>query len=467
MLRKVQAYVETCQMLKREDKIVVGVSGGADSVCLLFVLIELQKKYGFEMVAVHINHGLRGEEAKRDEEYVKRICEENSIPALVYFENVELLAKKRKQSIEEAGRDIRREIFMKVSKEQGGTKIALAHHKNDNAETMLLNLARGTGLQGLGGMQPINGMYIRPLLCVTRREIEEYLKGKAISYCMDTSNKSDCYTRNRIRNKILPLLETEVNARALDHIEDAMAQLREVQQFLEKEADKRREDCVQVTEEGTLLLAEPFAKLPFAMQSVLVKKELTRAAGQAKDLGKVHFVAILELMKKQVGRRVDLPYELFAKREYEGVLLAKKKEEDAREDMELFLEPEEGKEKETLFRGRRITCRIYTKEEWKEKSLENSGSMAFDYDIIEGVLFVRTRRQGDYITISESGGTQKLKSYFVNEKIEQSKREQIPVLADGNHIVWIVGYRINPKYRVSERTKRVLAIKVEGEQNGQ
>lgn len=232
MLKKIKEYADKWNMLEAGDKVVAGVSGGADSICLLFVLMELQKEIPFELTAVHVNHGLRAEAADRDEAYVRELCETYRIPCVSYRENVELIAKNRKQSLEEAGREVRREAFRRTMESWGGTKIALAHHKNDNAETFLMNLARGSGLKGLGGMLPVNGTIIRPLLAAERQEIEQYLKENGIAYCTDETNKSDDYTRNRIRNHMIPLLEDGVNKRAVAHISDTMERLREVQEFL-------------------------------------------------------------------------------------------------------------------------------------------------------------------------------------------------------------------------------------------
>ena len=176
IFHKVEQYVAKRNMIQKGDKLVVGVSGGADSICLLFVLMELQKKLAFEMVVVHVNHGLRGESADADEAYVRKVCKEHGITCEVYRENVDLIAKERKQSTEEAGRDVRREAFGHTMEKHGGTKIALAHHMNDSVETFFMNLARGTGIQGMGGIRPIAGVYIRPLLCLERREIEEFLR---------------------------------------------------------------------------------------------------------------------------------------------------------------------------------------------------------------------------------------------------------------------------------------------------
>ena len=215
MYQKVKAYVKKWHMLQKEDSVIAGISGGADSVCLLFMLLKLQKELGFALMAVHVNHGIRGAEAERDEAYVKRLCRQWNVRLKVYRENVPAYAKKHGMTEEEAGRDIRRTCFCKVLKEWGGTKIALAHHENDNVETLLWNLCRGTGIRGLGGIAPVNDVWIRPLLCVKRREIESYLKKRGISYCTDTTNADRRYMRNRIRMDVIPYLEDCVNTESV------------------------------------------------------------------------------------------------------------------------------------------------------------------------------------------------------------------------------------------------------------
>ena len=176
MYQRVKAYVEEQHMLEKKDRVIVGVSGGADSVCLLFMLVKLQKEMRFGLTVVHIHHGLRGESADADENYVRALCEKLDVELLSFHEDVGRYAKEQKLTLEEAGRNVRRHIFEEVCHRKNGTRIALAHHQNDNAETLLWNLSRGCGLKGIGGISPVDGKYIRPLLGVRRQEIEEYLK---------------------------------------------------------------------------------------------------------------------------------------------------------------------------------------------------------------------------------------------------------------------------------------------------
>lgn len=180
MYRKVSEYIRRYEMLEQGDRIIAGVSGGADSICLLFMLIDIVKETGCSIVAVHVHHGLRGAAADADADYVEKVCEEQGIKCRVFREDVKAFADQKGQTLEEAGRNVRRECFRKVMEEEQGTKIALAHHQDDNAETLILNLCRGCGIKGLGGIAPVSGIFIRPLLCLRKNEIEAYLKERGL-----------------------------------------------------------------------------------------------------------------------------------------------------------------------------------------------------------------------------------------------------------------------------------------------
>lgn len=461
MLNKIAAYMEKWNMVEKGDRIIVGISGGADSVCLLFVLLELQKKIPFELTAVHVNHGLRGEAADADEAYVTALCRRQNVPCIVYREDVKRLAKERKQTTEEAGRQLRRELFEKTLIEKGGGKIALAHHKNDNAETFILNLARGTGLKGLGGMRPVTGHFIRPLLCVERSEIESYLEERGVDYCTDETNYEDDYVRNRIRHHMIPYMEREINRKTVSHMERTMEHLREVQSFLESETEKYLPGCVERTAQGYTVWGEAFGELPEVIKPLVVKRLLTELAGKAKDIESVHIEMVQQLFEKQASRRVDLPYGLVAKRVYDGITIGRQIEKTPEIKTAIVLEPEEGHSKSVFFLNYKICYRILKREEWEQKITQKSNTKAFDYDIIGDMITVRTRRAGDYITLHSDGRTKKLKAYFINEKVKEELRDEIPLIAEGSHLLWIVGYRTNPAYKVGRNTKRILEIQIE------
>jgi tRNA(Ile)-lysidine synthase len=216
MHERVRAYIAQNHLIEPEDHIIIGISGGADSVCLLFILLELQKTLPFTMEAVHVNHLLR-EDAAEDALFVGELCRKQGVKLRFFSVKVADLAKERGLSIEEAGRECRYECFQEAASAHRKTKIAVAHHQNDCAETVLFNLFRGSGLKGLAGIRPVRDNIIRPLLCCERREIEEYLASRGLSYRSDPSNEEGVFTRNRIRHQLLPLAQ-EINTAAIKHI---------------------------------------------------------------------------------------------------------------------------------------------------------------------------------------------------------------------------------------------------------
>ena len=458
MLEKVKNYIEKWNMLQSEDCVIVGVSGGADSICLLLVLAKLQKEMGFRIVAVHVNHGIRGREADADEAYVNQFCKDLGIVCENYSADVELIARKRKQSTEEAGREVRREFFEQAAKKYHGTKIALAHHKNDSAETFLINLARGTGLKGLGGIAPVHGNFIRPLLCLKREEIEVFLEKESILYCIDCTNKSDDYTRNRVRNHVIPYMQEEINEKVIEHMNETMEQIRHVQEYLEEQVRIYYEECVIESARDYVILKDAYESVPEALKPLLLKMVLVKVSSKEKDLESVHVKQLQELFEKQVGRKVDLPYQMEGKRIYQGICVSLKKNKENGSVTECIFDVN-AEQKLFQIGQKRILCRV------TDDNIEKSHTKRFNCDIIKNNICIRTRKQGDYITIHPDGRSQKLKSYFINEKIPQEMRDEILLVAEGSHILWIVGYRVNPMYEVKANTKRILEIQIDEGEN--
>lgn len=456
-------------MIESGDRIVAGISGGADSVCLFFALLELQKEMDFTFYAVHINHGYRGEASDRDERFVRDLCEKYGVPLQVFSVDLESTAKKRKQSLEEAGREIRRELFEKEMQSRDACKIALAHHENDNAETFLWNLCRGCGLHGLGGIRPVNGVYIRPLLGMTRGEIETFLQKRQQPYCTDATNLETDYTRNKLRHLVLPVLEEQINRQTIRHMNTTMEELRELDDYVEMQVEAAYRACVEKEQdENCLIRKEPLLQYPELLQNKVIFRCLAETAATQKNLGRVHVEDVRALLEKQPGRSLDLPARVRAVREYEGVRLKKIRYEKEQSVKDRYTEqnavclaipgttvlPEQ---------NLKVTCRILEKNPLSEGTdiPQKTYTKWFDYDIIKKCLHIRTRQSGDWITVDGAGHRQKLKSWFVNEKIPYKQREEIPLIAEGNQILWILGYRMGSAYRISSETRRILQIDVE------
>ena len=470
LYQKVKTFSETWQLFETGDRLVAGISGGADSVCLLFVLKKLCEERKMELIAVHVNHGIRGEEAMEDQKFVEELCKGLGVQIRICSGNVPELARREKLSEEEAGRLFRRQCFEKICAEEQADKIVLAHHRDDNAETFLFHISRGSGLKGAGGMRPVNGSYIRPLLNVGRKEIETWLEEQHIPWRTDSTNLEDAYTRNRIRHQILPALETQVHAKASEHIGNWMEQMWSLQDYVEKEVEAHRAECVERLETGTIhLRKEPLYRLHPYLRQALVRKVLEEQAGQEKDLEAVHVQKILELLERQSGRKLDLPYDLEAVRDYEGVKIRKKQWKRSVENWTRILQIP-GR---TAFPGAKaeIICKIIEKNHGfsPEQLPQTPYTKWFDYDIMNCNLEIRFREPGDYLVVDDSGHRQKLKSFFINEKIPAEQRSGILLVAAGKEILWIPGYRRGDSYRVKEETKKILQIelrKTEDKQNG-
>ncbi len=460
MLDKVITYIEQNQLIERKDKIVIGISGGADSVCLFFVLLELQEKYDMELFAVHVHHGIRGVQADQDEEFVRNLTEKAGIPYFPVHRDIPKLAKELGNTEEEAGRIARYEVFYQILEEVEGTKIAVAHNQNDCAETVLFQLFRGSGLKGMGGIPPKRDKIIRPLLAVGRKEIEEYLKKRGQEYCTDRTNLKQEYTRNKIRLSLLPIAEQEINGKAVEHIARTAEFMREVENYIQKNVNLIYKEVVTEKNGQYFMELETFARQDIVIQREIIKLILIKIAGMAKDIEAKHMESVLALSKKQTGKMLSLPYGIVVRREYEFLIfyigVKRQKEEKQGYCYELIPGRMYRIEEAGLF----INLELEKEKLKWEEIPQNTCVKWFDYDkIIDGIC-IRGRRSGDYFQVNKDGGTRKLKDYFIDKKIPREKRQNIPLLADGNHIVWILGDRISEKYKITETTKNILRVNI-------
>ena len=432
MLKKVCKFIEDNKMISPGDRVILGISGGADSVCLLFVLLEYKKQIDFTLQAVHVNHNIRGKEAKKDEEYVKRLCDDLNVPCDIVQVDIPNIVKETGMSSEEAGRIERYRIF----NEYNPDKIAIAHHLNDLSETLIFNLTRGSGIKGMCSIRAVSGKLIRPLLSVSRLQIENYLEKKNIKYCVDSTNKDIEYSRNRIRNQVIPALK-EINVKSLEHIAAFSDMAYETEQYLANVTDIKYQEIVK--DEG--INVNLLGKEDELIKKRIIKKAIVTAAEHEKDISAIHVEQVLGLVNMQTGRSIDLPYELRALREYDFIKIGKKETNRIKigKIETEYINPENMSSYPT---------EIYTK--W------------FDCDKIKNALKLRTRQNGDCIRIKN--GTKKLQNLFTDLKIPSDKRDTIPLLCDGDEVVWVIGYRISEAYKVNPDTKKVIEVRYIGEE---
>lgn len=472
MLNKVCDFINQNNMISKGDRIVVGVSGGADSICLLYVLQRLRKVMGISLYAVHVNHGIRGSEADGDEQFVKELCKSLEVEFIAYHFNIKEMAKLKGLTEEEAGRNARYQAFLEVCKKLKCNKIAVAHNKNDNAETILFHLFRGTGIKGLIGIEPHRVIsedfgdiiLIRPLLSTDRNEIEEFLMKEQVSFRTDSTNLTEDYSRNKIRNKILSYAKDEINSNAIGNINETALKLREVWDYINENLQMRYKYLVHEDKGFFAILVKELMKEPPVMQKGVLRMILNKLSGSLKDLEAKHVDAILSLCEKQVGRYVHLPYGIIAERGYEDIRIFIGRETKEQAEEQKPFEPVQ-----MTIPGRVVIPQIrkvfeakIIKHE-KNKEIPKSSCMKwFDYDKIENAVDIRTRKEGDYIQINSSGGCKKLKDYFIDQKIPRNLRDCQILVADGSHIIWIPGSRdrISEKYKVDDSTENVLLMKM-------
>lgn len=378
------------------------------------------------------------------------MAENLQIPFRVVTANIPEMAKEQKLSEEEAGRIFRYNTFEQVANEVGANKIAVAHNLNDNSETVLFNLFRGSRLKGLRGISPMRGQIIRPLLCCSRNEIEQYLQENNLSYCTDSTNKETDYSRNRIRLKLMPYIKENINQKAEYNIVNAAENLSQVYEYIYGEAQKAYR--IHVKDNVLLNSAED---LNVVILQEVVRMWILENTGRLKDIKANHVNIVIGLLSNQVSKKSELPYGLKLIKTYEGVKVLLENNEGKDSNGQTIIE--DGK----IFNTEKITVTVENESFDKSNIPDLLYTKWLDYDKIKG-LTLRKRLPGDYIEISgsESGRSvkKKLKKYFIDNKIPQEERNNIWLLADGNHVVWIVGYRISEMCKVTDSTKRIIKI---------
>lgn len=458
------SYLERHQMICPHDHVILGVSGGADSVCLLFLLLEYAKKVPLKLSAVHVNHGIRPD-AAQDAEYVEKLCKEQKIPFYLIKADVKGYAEDEKCSEEDAGRRLRYEAFYKTMEEVGADRIAVAHNCNDRAETMLFHLFRGSGLKGLCGIRPVRQEIIRPILCLERKEIEDYLTERRIAWRTDSTNRTDDYARNRIRHHILPYVEKELARGCVAHMARTADVLTEMEEYMGQQIRKARENCVKESEGRFELSVDGFRELHPAIQKRLLHLLAEELSPTGKDILAVHIELILQLFEGTGSRRVDLPMEIEAVRSYTKVIVGKSRKYE-RFPLGSVISGEQLAEKGEcrvdLGQGRTLEFTLFSVGQYEEVPRKRYTKW-FDCDKIKESVCVRYRQSGDYLSIADGQGKmihKSLKDYMITEKIPREDRESIPLLAEGSHVLWMVGSRISEYYKVDRNTKRILQVQL-------
>ena len=424
------------------DKIAVGVSGGADSMLLLWALIDKQKQLGFEMLVIHINHGIRKETSDRDQKFVEDFCKKRKINQISIKIDTKKLKNSEKLTLEEAARTLRYDAFKKVIKEQKCNKLFLAHHKNDQAETILMHIFRGCGILGASGMRQ-NDRTVRPFLKLSKDEILSICKEHGIDFVVDETNESNDYSRNYVRNEIIPAIQ-KIYPNAVDAVVRFGKRCEEIQNYIEAMAS---EGLIEETNGEVLLKDSAFDSESFVVKEYI--KQAFEKIGIFEDVELKHYNAVANLQKLEVNKQIDLPHKVIAKRTYKGIKFYKDKKQTSNDlEYQFVIGTIELEGIGT----------IETKVVLPNEVEYGNGILFIDYNKISNESVWRTRKLGD--VFSKLGtGCKKLNDYFTDKKIETSKRDSIPVLAIENSILVVAGEDISENVKIDGDTDRIVSIK--------
>ncbi len=491
---RVLHFIQEHHLVLSQDKLLVAVSGGQDSVCLLYILVKLQEGLGMRLHVAHLNHQLRGAEAEADAQYVSELARKLGIPATVEQRDVKSYQARQHISLEEAAREVRYTFLAQVAKSIGTDRVAVGHTLNDHIETILMHLIRGTGTRGLRGLQPKQNRnsltIIRPLLPVSRRETAGYCHHHRLTPRVDASNLSLSPLRNRIRHQLLPLLQSynpgvsEALLRTARIASDELA-------FLDEEIAQLWGEVAQEQENTIILNKERFLGLHSALKRHLLRASIEKLLGNLKDIEARHIEEIVDALTKPAGKRLCLPGGLIFSIEYDKYLIGT-------DPAALSPFPSLGTEfqmkipGETLLPGWRIEANIMGREDfttasfirgrlkgrspfknysslspWKERGTEGVRlgddllTAYFNLDKTGDKLLVRHRQPGDRFQPLGLSQPKKLGEFMIDAKIPHAWRQRIPIVCSLQHILWVVGWHIDERVKVTEDTKQILRLKFE------
>ncbi len=473
LIDRVAAFCRENRLLAAGDTVVVAVSGGADSVCLLDVLRRLAPALNLKLHVAHLNHQLRGDAAAADAEFVQNLAQRWQLPVTVGQTDVMQLARHRKKSVEDAARTARYRFLRQVARKIRAEKIAAGHNADDQSETVLLHFLRGAGLDGLRGMLAAvppadsSAVLIRPLLDIPRAEIEAYCRAQNLPFRTDATNRDENYTRNRVRHSLLPLLETfNPNIRAA--LRRTAALMQADFPLVERETDRAWQFVVKtVLPQAVIFDRDDWHSLPTGAQARLLRRAVAQLLGAPVDIEYQHITAALSFLKEaSVGKMMPLPHGLTLRTDYTEFVLAAAGYQPPPPDVPRLAAGETvslavpGK---TLLPGGRWTVRTALRdaaavsaETWRRQPPWRA---FFDADCI-GKPRLRSRRPGDtFAPFGLNGRRQRLKKFMIDRKIPASLRNQIPLLvAENGEICWVCGWRTAHPCRVTPETERVLSV---------
>lgn len=462
-IENVDKIIMEYNMISKGDRVVVGISGGADSVCLIHILNKLKDKYSLTLFGAHINHCIRGDAADKDQLFVENLCKDLGIQCFSLKEKVEDVAKERGISSEMAGREIRYEFFNSLKKELSCNKVALAHNANDQAETILMRIVRGTGLEGLGGIKAVRDSFvIRPLIKTLREDIEAYLDENNFKSRLDKTNLENIYSRNKVRLELIPYLKDNFNQDIVNTLIRLSYNLKNDNEFIEKNSEKIFYKYCDVKKEKVIIKKDAFLEHD-AILTRVIRRAILSLTGDIYNFERKHIFDLIDIQKAGTGKKINLVRKVIAYNSYGDIELFFEKDKKVKSIEEYILKLDN----KIFIEDFNINISLKKFNNKNTYKFENKGLINyFDYDkIINGIIKLRARCNGDSIIPLGMKGRKKLKDLFIDLKIPKEERDEIPIILFGEEIAWIVGYRSSDSFKVTKDTKEILEIRVEGDSN--
>jgi len=442
-------FIDENHLIEKGDKVLVALSGGADSVFLLYFLLKFKKRFGINLAAFHLNHRLRGKSANDDEKFCVRICSDHNIELVHTSKDLKSLSKKMKVSVEEAAREIRYSELRKAAKKLKCSKIATAHNANDNVETILLNLFKGTGIKGLTGIPITRQNIIRPILCLSSEEIRQYLKKNNIPFRVDESNLQSEYERNFLRNEIIPKLKSRLNPQLEEKINNTARIISEVNSFVEKQSEKFVKKSIKIKTNEIDIDINALKKLDESLFSIILKTVIEN--NFEIELSSENIYSTMELLNLQTGRIVQLKQNVFVSKERNKLVIRKR---DIRKKDKPVQNIRVGQN--VKIEGRTISI---TEVNRKMIKFTSDKSVEFIFaDDLKKNFEIRKWKAGDKFQPIGMKGTKKISDYLADEKIPSSEKKDKLVLTNNGKIVWVIGLRIDERFKVKKETKKILQL---------
>jgi len=465
-VQKMRSFMKTHRMVQRGESIVVGISGGPDSVALLYSLWELSTDLSLKLIVAHLNHSTRGKDSMGDARFVRNVADQLGLDCYSEEKNVREIQRQLKGSFQEVARQVRQEFFDEVCAKTGAQKVALGHTRDDQAETVLMNMLRGSGSRGMSGMSPVRGRIIRPLMGFSRKDILEFLDRKSLAFRKDSSNQSPDYLRNRIRMDLIPHIEGNFNPNLKQNLANMSELLLDEDRYLDEVTEESfhrlkswDESLLELSLEITELL-----DLPIPIQRRLVRKHIAVIKGDLRKVSHTHIQQVMNLAGPQGERKkIPLPDGLEVSRQ-SGRLIFNKTPGPSNRILNST-----GMNQEMILsipgRTRLPWGNFVFSIELKQGNSfcqrgTDSNEAFFDFDTTGDKLLFRNFQPGDRFQPLGMTGSKKLKEFFIDHKIPRQKRGSIPILTtDKGNIIWVYGWRIAHPFRVTEKTRNLLYIK--------